>query len=30
MASKGGPIVAGTDGTDFSNRQTIATQYRVR
>ena len=30
MASKGGPIALGTDGTDFSHRQRVAAQYQIR
>ncbi|XP_067013288.1 protein jagunal [Anabrus simplex] len=29
MASKGGPIALGTDGTDFSHRQRVAAQYQI-
>jgi len=29
MASKGGPMVIGTDGTDFAHRQRVAAQYQV-
>jgi len=29
MASKGGPVAAGTDGTDFSHRQRVAAQYQI-
>ncbi|XP_063239679.1 protein jagunal isoform X2 [Bacillus rossius redtenbacheri] len=29
MASKGGPIALGTDGTDFAHRQRIAAQYQI-
>jgi len=29
MASKGGPIAAGTDGTDFAHRQLIAAHYQI-
>lgn len=30
MASKGGPTVMGTDGTDFAHRQRVATHYLLR
>ena len=30
MASRGGATVKGTDGTDYSNRETIVQQYHVR
>lgn len=30
MASKGGPVVPGTDGTDFAHRQRVAAQYQIR
>lgn len=30
MASRGGPMVMGTDGTDFSHRQRVAAQYQIR
>ncbi|XP_046669937.1 protein jagunal [Homalodisca vitripennis] len=29
MASKGGPMVLGTDGTDFAHRQRVAAQYQT-
>ncbi|XP_026468222.1 protein jagunal-like [Ctenocephalides felis] len=29
MASKGGPMVLGTDGTDFLHRQRVAAQYQI-
>ncbi|XP_066903149.1 protein jagunal [Halyomorpha halys] len=29
MASRGGPMVSGTDGTDFPQRQRIAAQYQI-
>nr|CAD7446424.1 unnamed protein product [Timema bartmani]CAD7460530.1 unnamed protein product [Timema tahoe]CAD7587545.1 unnamed protein product [Timema genevievae] len=29
MASKGGPIALGTDGTDFAHRQRVAAQYQI-
>uniref|UniRef100_A0A1B6GXM1 Protein jagunal n=1 Tax=Cuerna arida TaxID=1464854 RepID=A0A1B6GXM1_9HEMI len=29
MASKGGPMVLGTDGTDFAHRQRVAAQYQI-
>ncbi|CAG0891393.1 unnamed protein product [Cyprideis torosa] len=29
MASRGGPIAAGTDGSDFLHRQTVASQYKL-
>lgn len=29
MASKGGPMILGTDGTDFAHRQRIAAQYQI-
>jgi len=30
MASKGGPMIAGTDGTDYTHRQVIAAHYQQR
>lgn len=30
MASKGGPMVSGSDGTDFAHRQRVAAQYQIR
>lgn len=29
MASRQGPVVTGTDGTDFSHRETVATHYQI-
>ncbi|KAL0276461.1 UNVERIFIED_CONTAM: hypothetical protein PYX00_004029 [Menopon gallinae] len=29
MASRGGPMVAGTDGTDYTHRQTVASHYQT-
>ncbi|XP_071445587.1 protein jagunal isoform X1 [Hetaerina americana] len=29
MASKGGPVIMGTDGTDFEHRQRVAAQYQI-
>ncbi|BES93751.1 unnamed protein product [Nesidiocoris tenuis] len=29
MASRGGPMIAGTDGTDFYHRQRVAAQYQI-
>ncbi|XP_073984922.1 jagunal [Rhodnius prolixus] len=29
MASRGGPMITGTDGNDFSHRQRIAAQYQI-
>jgi len=29
MASRGGPMVAGTDGSDFSHRQRVAAHYQI-
>ena len=30
MASRDGATVAGTDGSDFNHRESIASQYKVR
>lgn len=30
MASKEGPVAAGTDGTDYAHRQLIAAHYQIR
>jgi len=30
MASRKGPTVDGTDGTDFMHREKVATQYKLR
>ncbi|CAL4068425.1 unnamed protein product, partial [Meganyctiphanes norvegica] len=29
MASRGGPMVDGTDGNDFTHRETVATHYQI-
>jgi len=29
MASRGGPMVQGTDGNDFTHRETVATHYQI-
>uniref|UniRef100_A0A0K8TRB5 Putative conserved plasma membrane protein n=1 Tax=Tabanus bromius TaxID=304241 RepID=A0A0K8TRB5_TABBR len=29
MASRGGPMITGTDGTDFQHRQRVAAQYQI-
>lgn len=30
MASRGGPVAAGSDGSDFGHRERVANQYRIR
>jgi hypothetical protein len=30
MASRGGPMVYGTDGADFEHRQRVAEHYQIR
>jgi len=30
MATRGGPMVAGTDGNDFEFRQKVANTYQIR
>lgn len=30
MASRGGPMVTGTNGADFEHREKIAAQYQIR
>lgn len=30
MASRGGPMVTGTDGADFEHRQRVAAHYQIR
>jgi len=29
MASRNGPVAAGTDGSDFGHRERVANQYRI-
>lgn len=30
MASRGGPMISGTDGADFEHRQRVAAHYQIR
>ena len=30
MASRNGPMVAGSDGTDFTHRERVASHYKIR
>lgn len=30
MATRGGPMITGTDGADFEHRQRVAAHYQIR
>ena len=30
MATRGGPVASGTDGSDYGHRERVANQYRIR